>query len=115
MASFATATSSVAEWVAHLSPAAMADYILTSYNGLLSWSALELLTHEDFQAAPDMPDGQGQDTVNVQNLRAALTELYPGHTLALWRVAGRGHLVITVPGGNADTWPAQIPQPAAQQ
>jgi hypothetical protein len=111
---------SVADWVAHLSPEAMLQYVFTTYNSLLSWSALERLTNEDFATAAEEPTTPGKvtqpgiDTPSVTNLREALQQLYPGATCSLSRAAGQQRIVIQVPNGELESWPAQITQLVTQ-
>lgn len=109
VAALETAAVSVASWLVHLSPEAMSQYVFTSYNSLLSWSALQLLLAEDFRTEGAV----GFDTQTVANLREALAQLYPGSTCELWREGSRQCVVVTVPGGELTSWPAQIPQPGA--
>jgi hypothetical protein len=92
-------------WLDLLTPARVAEYIFNGYNCILSNIAMDMLMEEDFTAegAPESP--------TIQNLRAALAELYAGSTCELKRDGSRFTLAITVPGGEADTWPEQIPQP----
>lgn len=96
---------STGRWLELLSPAKVAEYIFNGYNCILSNLAMDVLTEEDFTpaGAPEVP--------TIQNLRTALAELYPGSTCELKRDRNRFTLALTVPGGEADTWPAQIPQP----
>lgn len=98
-----------ASWLKMLSPAAVAEYYFTSYNSLLSHIALEMLLDEDFPSSPEQTD-----TPSVANLKTAVAELYPGSTLSIHRSErNQLHLAITVPGGEAGTWPAQILKPGA--
>lgn len=97
---------SVATWLEWLSPKAVTEYYFNGYNTILSNLAMELLVQEDFPKQEGDPETQ-----TIENLRAALAELYAGSTCILTRKDNRFTLAITVPGGEADTWPAQIPQP----
>jgi hypothetical protein len=98
----------VASWLKTLSPAAVAEYYFSSYNSLLSHMALELLLDEDFPRTEEQAD-----TPTVANLKTAVAELYAGSTLAIRNERNKLHLAITVPGGEGDTWPAQIQKPGA--
>lgn len=97
---------SVATWLKALSPAAIAEYYFSSYNSLLSNLAMESLEDADFPRTEEQADSP-----SVANLKTAVAELYPGSTLAIRNERNKLHLAITVPGGEADTWPAQIVQP----
>ena len=98
-----------ASWLKILSPGAVAEYYFSSYNSLLSHLALEMLLDEDFPRTPDQTH-----TPTVANLKTAVAELYAGSTVEIRRSErNQLHLAITVPGGEAGTWPAQIPKPGA--
>lgn len=105
----------VASWLKLLSPLAVAEYLFSGYDSLLSHLAMEHLLDEDFPRA----NGEN-DTPTVQNLRAALLETYLGSTCEIIRQENRLavptarvqlRVAITVPGGTSDTWPSQIPEP----
>lgn len=109
-----SAALSVAVWKSLLCPEAMAQYVLTAYNGKLSWSALEHLVDADFVVGANSSYPgllAGPMTENVENLQAALGELYPGFQLNIWRTQdNKLHCRITVPGGEAEELP-QTPAP----
>jgi hypothetical protein len=97
---------SVAEWLQLLSPAEVAQYYFTGYDSLLSNLAIMQLRDADFPCTEEQAD-----TPIVANLRIAMAQQYPGSTVAIRNERNKLNLALTVPGGAADTWPAQIPQP----
>lgn len=99
---------SVASWLKILSPGAVSEYYFTSYNNLVSRLAMQELLDEDF---PKPLRAAAGETDTVANLRAAVAEMYPGSTLAISNEQNKLRLAITVPGGDADTWPEQIAKP----
>jgi hypothetical protein len=97
---------SVANWLEELSPETIAQFSFTTYNSLLSNVAVALMVRADF------PENAGDpETEIIQNIRVAMAELYAGSTCTLTPVGNGFALALAVPGGDADTWPAQIPQP----
>ena len=104
-----SAAVSLTSWLETLSPYAVAAYIFNGYDYLLTHLAMERLLDEDFPKPLRAAEGE---TDTVANLRAALNVLYPGNRCTISNEQNKLRLAITVPGGSADTWPAQIPQPA---
>lgn len=95
-------------WLEALSPYAVGEYVFNGYDYLLTHLAMERLRDEDFPKPLRAAVGE---TDTLTNLRAALNLLYPGSTLHISNEQNKLRLAITVPGGAADTWPAQIAQP----
>lgn len=106
LAATALPTATVATWLQELSPAKVAEYYFNGYDSILSNLAMNMLTQQDFPKKEGDPE-----TETIQNLRTALAELYPGSTCTLARERNTFTLRLSVPGGTADTWPTQIPQP----
>lgn len=98
---------SVEAWQAILSPEQMAQYAFSSYDTLLSLTALETMQNHDFSTEGHF----GRDLATERNLRTALAKLYEGSTCQLLLHGQRLSVQLTVPGGSLTHWPAQIPQP----